>query len=494
MYIPRNIPPEQSWIDRIRPPWSVEGPSPRTPVIRPDAESNMPVYDLNPQSRDFGDLGRGETNRFNMQPAAHLAEGPSGQTESVQLVDAISRLLSGRNGMSPESVREPGPSLPEQGAPIQQPWQNQDTSGARPIPAQSGLSLLAIRPFIQGVANVIRPVDQRPMQIDPSVYLEQYGRAKDRITKELGRGASLADIAQAFGSAQGQGKDFGSTLNALRAAKIKEQMQTYEMERDYAKTGIAAQKAQYGQDPAAVAAFKFGEGLSPEDRERFLPFVRAPQSANLGDRVVITQPGGGPATTLQKGVPPQDQPGHKGAVAKEQELGKTAAERTMERPKAEAALANELAQLAEYNRQITELGDHTGLSGITGSVLGRLPEVAQAGRGDASNAQALLNSITAKAADLKLQMYRAAARTGTPGIGQITEREWPRFERMIAALGQEQDTKTFKRRLGELQAFIVNFEAIIKDQFEQTYGGGAGQQTPTPSAPRVIDFNQLPPG
>ena len=414
--------------------------------------------------------------------------------------------------MTPESVREPGPSMPEyngqprpdpamrgmgrQSTPMQQPMAGQ-TAQTQPAQAQAqspGTSPDMIRDFIQQAVNATRPVDQRPMQIDPSVYLDQYGRAKDRITNELSKGSTLQDIAQAFGSAQGSRKDFGSVLNAMRAAKIAEQMKTYEMERDYAKAGLDAHQKQMAQDPAAVAAFKFGEGLSPADRERFMPFVRAPQSANLGDRVVITQPGGGPATTMQKGVPPQDQPGLKGAVKEAQDLGALRAERTAERPKAEAALANEITQLTEYDRQITELQNHPGLSGITGSVMGRLPEYAQAGRGDASNAQALLNSITAKAADLKLQMYRAAARTGTPGIGQITEREWPRFERMIAALGQEQDTATFQRRLGELQAFIVNFEGIIRDQFDQTYGGAQQAPTQIPTSPKVIDFNQLPPG
>ena len=243
--------------------------------------------------------------------------------------------------MTPESVREPGPSMLEyngqprsdpamrgmgrQTAPAQQPAAGQQAGQpqAQPGQAQSpGTSPDMIRDFIQQAVNATRPVDQRPMQVDPNVYLEQYGRAKDRITNELSKGSTLQDIAQAFGSAQGSRKDFGSVLNAMRAAKISEQMKTYEMERDYAKAGLDAHQKQMGQDPAAVAAFKFGEGLSPADRERFMPFVRAPQSANLGDRVVITQPGGGPATTMQKGVPPQDQPGFRSEV-KRAEVGGT---------------------------------------------------------------------------------------------------------------------------------------------------------------------------
>ncbi len=37
MYVPRSVPPQQNWVDRINPPWAVGDQPFATPEITPDA-------------------------------------------------------------------------------------------------------------------------------------------------------------------------------------------------------------------------------------------------------------------------------------------------------------------------------------------------------------------------------------------------------------------------------------------------------------------------
>ena len=355
MQLPRNIPPEQNWLDRIQPPWKAGAGWPRGREYTPDTESNTPVISQaqggpSAMPADFISTWQGlrqgaETPQPGSQDQPQSVRIPydstpgatGGQTESVQLVDAISRLLSGRSGMSPESTREPGSSVPGQSGQPQFDPAVRSNQQAAPQGQPTGQQPQAFdnsghRAMIQQAVNQTKPQNPYQPQPDPMVYLENYGRVRDRITKKLNESASIYDVANAM-SAGASGGDFGATLNALRAAKIKEQMAAYEAERDYAKTALdtynkSSRLAIGAKDPARVAEYKYFKSLPEDEQEEYLETMWAQQNIDLRDRVIQAPRGGGPGRTFKKGVPPEAEPGFREKVKGAEKTGEETAKRT----------------------------------------------------------------------------------------------------------------------------------------------------------------------
>jgi hypothetical protein len=114
-----------------------------------------------------------------------------------------------------------------------------------------------------------------------------------------------------------------------------------------------------------------------------------------------------------------------------------------------------------------------GLSGITGPVMGRLPSV----RGDSTNAQTRLDALKGKLSIQELQRMRDASKTGG-AVGQVTEKEWPRLENAMTALGQAATTDEFLRRLKEARAVVKDIQKNAGTAFRMTYGRRAGEGRP----------------
>lgn len=214
------------------------------------------------------------------------------------------------------------------------------------------------------------------------------------------------------------------------------------------------------QAPAAIQEYNLYNSLPPEQREEFLRVKRAQPFLDTGAGYVapsLTNPSAAPTPVVEKELTPDQ---------------KLAAER-------EAAAASGKKNLAVVpmnllKTQVAELRDHPGLDNITGFIAGRTPTLSQEGR----NAQDLLDSIKSQISTYKLQSMRDASQTGG-AVGNVTEKEWPRLESALAALGQSQDTETYKRRLGEVISIIDESTKLIDEAYNMTYGGVTMPTSPT---------------
>jgi hypothetical protein len=60
----------------------------------------------------------------------------------------------------------------------------------------------------------------------------------------------------------------------------------------------------------------------------------------------------------------------------------------------------------------------------------------------------------------------------------VTEKEWPRLENAMTALGQAATTDEFLRRLKEARAVVKDIQKNAGTAFRMTYGRRAGEGRP----------------
>lgn len=125
---------------------------------------------------------------------------------------------------------------------------------------------------------------------------------------------------------------------------------------------------------------------------------------------------------------------------------------------------------------IRELRNHPGLSRITGA-MGAVPNFPGS---DASNAQALLESLRSQTAARAIADMRAMSKTGG-AVGQVTEKEWPRLENMFSALNQAQSTPAFEKALDDLTTYVEGMEGRLNDAFRRQYGDQANEVLGAPA-------------
>lgn len=154
----------------------------------------------------------------------------------------------------------------------------------------------------------------------------------------------------------------------------------------------------------------------------------------------------------------------------------------LERPQAERALSMSNSFLDTALSSIANLEKNkSGLSGVTGPIAGMLPSIAK----DSSNAQSDLDALKAQLSVQGLQAMRDMSKTGG-AVGQVTEKEWPRLEAMLGALGQTQTTDQFIQRLQAVKAKLMEIKSIAQKAYADTYGGP--QQAPTGGKPSLDDL------
>jgi hypothetical protein len=95
-----------------------------------------------------------------------------------------------------------------------------------------------------------------------------------------------------------------------------------------------------------------------------------------------------------------------------------------------------------------------------------------------------IEQLAAKSSAQALQAMRDASKTGG-AVGQVTEREWPRLEKLLANLDRRQSLESFKKNLSALITYLDKLETDINaavKRMPQTKGGN-----PTPAAPPSVD-------
>lgn len=191
--------------------------------------------------------------------------------------------------------------------------------------------------------------------------------------------------------------------------------------------------------------------------------------------VYLDQPQGPGIAPAPSGGPLSPRPGSAISPKEQQKL-------ELERPQAERALSMANSFLDTALASIGNLEKNkSGLSGVTGPIAGRLPSIAK----DSSNAQSDLDALKAQLSVQGLQAMRDMSKTGG-AVGQVTEKEWPRLEAMIGALGQAQTTDQFIQRLQAVKAKLMEIKQISQKAYADTYG--APQQAPGGGNPSLDDL------
>jgi hypothetical protein len=161
-------------------------------------------------------------------------------------------------------------------------------------------------------------------------------------------------------------------------------------------------------------------------------------------------------------------------------------------PQAKLRVESITQNLDRLDTAISELHDDPGLPNITGSVMGRTPNLTNT----ATGAQAKLDSIKSQIFVSSLQAMREASKTGG-AVGNVSDREGDKLERTLAALDQAQGTDRFKGELKKAQTQLRLSKELIHNAYEEQYGGVAAAaapeaaKPPSPPAPggrRIVDW------
>jgi hypothetical protein len=149
-------------------------------------------------------------------------------------------------------------------------------------------------------------------------------------------------------------------------------------------------------------------------------------------------------------------------------------------PKVEAAYRSFTKDIDKQIRELKQLREHPGLGGITGGILGRLPSVSGASTG----AQAILNTINARAGFNTLQEMRNNSPTGG-ALGSVSEAEGKRLIDAAASLDQTQSKADFQKSIDKYISDLEFSKNNIAQTFKDTYANIQRTSSPRPTSPRT---------
>jgi len=151
---------------------------------------------------------------------------------------------------------------------------------------------------------------------------------------------------------------------------------------------------------------------------------------------------------------------------------KALAARAAERPEATRAAQGVMLQLDTALDKLDNVLKAPGLPNITGPLAGRLPNVT----GDATNAQASLDTLKSQIGVQVLNAMREASKTGG-AVGNVTEKEWPILQNQLGELQQTQTTEQFKKKLADVKIVLERMKQNARQTYEGIYGS-LDYQTP----------------
>jgi hypothetical protein len=132
-----------------------------------------------------------------------------------------------------------------------------------------------------------------------------------------------------------------------------------------------------------------------------------------------------------------------------------------------ATLANQEIQTSTKDliTKLEKLKSHPGLSGITGLVFGRTPNVT----GDARDAQTLYDNIMSKGQIGVMMALKNASATGATGFGQLSEKEGEVLRKSQAAVDKNQNTADFQAGIDSWIADLKKAKSNAADAYDLTY-------------------------
>lgn len=149
-------------------------------------------------------------------------------------------------------------------------------------------------------------------------------------------------------------------------------------------------------------------------------------------------------------------------------------------PQARLRVESMSQNMDRLDTALNELNTDPGLSSITGTVMGRTPNITNR----ATGAQAKLESIKSQIFQSSLQAMREASKTGG-AVGNVSDREGDKLERTLAALDQAQGTAAFKGQLKRAIEQVRLSKQLINNAFQEQYGGVESRNSPAPAGSDV---------
>jgi hypothetical protein len=143
---------------------------------------------------------------------------------------------------------------------------------------------------------------------------------------------------------------------------------------------------------------------------------------------------------------------------------KTIAARNAAYPQATLAVKSGEQNTTSLIKQVNDLHDHKGLSGITGFFGGRTTNLS----GPARSAQADLKKIVAEGTLKVLTDLRAASKTGG-ALGNTSNKDIDLLQNAAAALDQTQNTEDFKRKLKDFAFVLERTKQNMREAYDMTY-------------------------
>jgi len=236
-----------------------------------------------------------------------------------------------------------------------------------------------------------------------------------------------------------------------------------------------------GERPSNVREWEYFNKLTPAAQQQYLTMKRAEKYLDTGTEFVRPNPVNptGPAVA---NIP-------KNNVAEEAQKGegKNIAKVRGDLPEARLRTNTVVGALSRLRQTAESLDKQPGLEKIAGGVFQAYTPNLSTG---ARNAAADLTELKTKISGTVLQSMRDASKTGG-AVGQVTEKEWPRLEGMIANLDPSQGIDQFKAKLRDVITYANQVEAMIKEAYaadlKVAQGGEAlvrgAQPAAAPSAP-----------
>lgn len=136
------------------------------------------------------------------------------------------------------------------------------------------------------------------------------------------------------------------------------------------------------------------------------------------------------------------------------------------KPKMQASLRSATMDIDKQIRDLQRLRNHPGLSGVTGPIAGRLPNVMP----QTTAAQAILNTVLARGGFAALQDMRANSPTGG-ALGSVSDAEGIRLQNSVASLDQLQAVPDFQRAIDVYIGDLQSSKRNLQQAFEETYSG-----------------------
>jgi len=159
------------------------------------------------------------------------------------------------------------------------------------------------------------------------------------------------------------------------------------------------------------------------------------------------------------------------------QTGATSAKLISGKPQAKLRVDTMVQNLDRMDMAMADLDADPGLSNITGTIMGRTPNITNT----ATGAQAKLDSIKSQIFQTSLQSMREASKTGG-AVGNVSDREGDKLERTLASLDQAQGTPAFKVQLKKAREQVQLSKALIQrafdEQFADVQGAPAAAQSP----------------